>query len=145
YSRPIEVPPVRPRSSLPRSALTLGVSFAVIAAGGFSLSNGDGSDSLPTRWPIKHVVFVIKENRSFDNLFGRFRGANGARFGLRDGTKVPLRDGVMRIPGRLPHHYEDAIADEAGGRMDGFARNPVARRYAYTQMRPNQIPNYWHW
>jgi phospholipase C len=25
-----------------------------------------------TRWPIKHVVYVIKENRTTDHLFGRF-------------------------------------------------------------------------
>src|SRR5215216_7701766 len=23
-----------------------------------------------TRWPIKHVVFIIKENRTFDQVFG---------------------------------------------------------------------------
>ncbi len=109
------------------------------------MSTGDASERLPTRWPIKHVVFVIKENRSFDSLFGRFPGANGARRGMDGRTTVPLRDGVMRIPGRLPHHYEDAVADLAGGGMNGFARNPVARRYAYTQMREDQIPNYWHW
>jgi len=27
---------------------------------------------------IKHVVFIIKENRTFDNYFGTFPGANGA-------------------------------------------------------------------
>jgi phospholipase C len=101
--------------------------------------------TLSTKWPIKHVVFIVKENRSFDNLFGRFPGANGARTGLENGRRVPLRDGVMRIPARLPHHYADAVADEDRGRMDGFGRNPIAAHYAYTQMRPNQIPNYWHW
>src|SRR5947199_7208408 len=27
--------------------------------------------------PIKHIVFIIKENHSFDNYFGRFPGAHG--------------------------------------------------------------------
>src|SRR5690348_8589622 len=27
--------------------------------------------------PIKHVVFIVKENRTFDNLFGRYPGADG--------------------------------------------------------------------
>ena len=31
-----------------------------------------------TRWPIKRVIYLMMENRSFDNLFGRFPGANGA-------------------------------------------------------------------
>jgi hypothetical protein len=32
---------------------------------------------LDTRWPIKHVLYLMLENRSFDNLFGRFPGARG--------------------------------------------------------------------
>src|SRR5690348_444423 len=27
--------------------------------------------------PIKHIVFFIKENRTFDNYFGTYPGANG--------------------------------------------------------------------
>ena len=26
---------------------------------------------------LKHVVFIVKENRTFDTLFGRFPGADG--------------------------------------------------------------------
>src|SRR5690349_2601538 len=26
---------------------------------------------------IKHIVFIVKENRSFDSMFGTFPGANG--------------------------------------------------------------------
>src|SRR5207248_2309752 len=29
-------------------------------------------------YPIKHIVFMVKENRSFDSLFGRHPGVNGA-------------------------------------------------------------------
>jgi phospholipase C len=121
------------------------VSLAVLAAGGISYSAIRRAASPPTRWPIKHVVFLIKENRSFDNLFGRFPGADGATTGLRDGKIVPLTRGVMRVPGKLPHHYWDAAADYDHGKMDGFAHDTVSRTYAYTQMRPDQIPNYWAW
>src|SRR5687768_11888167 len=31
---------------------------------------------------IDHVVFIVKENRTFDHLFGRFPGADGATTGL---------------------------------------------------------------
>src|SRR5947209_2639007 len=42
-------------------------------------------------YPIRHVIFIIKENRSFDNLFGRFPGADGATTGLLStGQRVPL-------------------------------------------------------
>ena len=41
--------------------------------------------------PIDKVVVIIKENRTFDHMFGRFPGADGARFGYYlDGTRVPL-------------------------------------------------------
>src|SRR6266542_3144788 len=54
--------------------------------------------SFPTRWPIKHVVFVIKENRTFDNLFGRFPGADGATSGMDQGIARPLTPALDRIP-----------------------------------------------
>src|SRR5262245_52434500 len=40
---------------------------------------------------IKHVIFVIKENRTFDNYFGLFPGADGATSGQTcDGQTIPL-------------------------------------------------------
>ena len=29
--------------------------------------------------PIKHIVFLVKENRTYDNLYGLFPGAAGTR------------------------------------------------------------------
>jgi hypothetical protein len=50
------------------------------------------------------------------------------------------------FPRDLPHAWWDGIRDFDGGRMDGFGRaNPTTTRYAYSQMRPDQLPNYWHW
>src|SRR5262245_38444949 len=41
------------------------------------------------RREIEHVVFMVKENRTFDHLYGRFPGADGATEGVRcDGTVV---------------------------------------------------------
>src|SRR6187401_2423959 len=36
------------------------------------------TSAFATRTPIKHVVFLIMENRSFDNMFGTYPGADGA-------------------------------------------------------------------
>ncbi len=33
------------------------------------------------RQKIKHVIFIVKENRTFDHMFGLFPGANGATAG----------------------------------------------------------------
>ena len=35
----------------------------------------------PTTTPIKHVIFLVKENRTFDQLYGLFPGANGTTTG----------------------------------------------------------------
>src|SRR6202035_3478169 len=40
---------------------------------------------------IQHVVYIIKENRSFDNYFGTFPGADGATSGpISTGQVIPL-------------------------------------------------------
>ena len=42
------------------------------------------ADALQTTTPIKHVVFLIKENRSFDHLFGTFPKAEIGRASCRE-------------------------------------------------------------
>ncbi|HEX8917424.1 MAG TPA: alkaline phosphatase family protein, partial [Chloroflexota bacterium] len=42
--------------------------------------------------PIQHIVILVKENRSFDNYFGTFPGADGTTYARRsDGQVVKLR------------------------------------------------------
>jgi phospholipase C len=100
-----------------------------------------------THTPIKHVVFIVKENRSFDNLFGRFPGARGTTTATDRGRVRPLTRGHdQRLPTDLPHGYPAALKAWNNGRMDGFTQNRASDRYAYTQMAgPEQMPNYWHW
>src|SRR3712207_9193732 len=38
-------------------------------------------EGMDTRWPIKRVVYVMLENRSFDHVFGAFPGVEGATTG----------------------------------------------------------------
>ena len=99
-----------------------------------------------TRWPIKHVVFVIKENRTTDHLFGRFPGVDGATHGLDGDEMRPLTAPPDRLVEDIPHCYECAIDSWNEGRMDNFARTAPGDRYAYTQMTgPEMLPNYWRW
>ena len=101
---------------------------------------------LRTRWPIKHVVFIVKENRTFDEMFGRFPGADGATTGRLGDRVVPLTRGTDGpMPFDLLHSEAQALADWNHGRMNGFGYDAYARRWAYTQLWPDQIPNYWHW
>jgi phospholipase C len=89
------------------------------------------------RQHIKHIIFVIKENRTFDNMYGRYPGADGASQGMTcDGQTVTLG----RAPDRVPdygHSFTDGIAAINGGKMDCF--NPDA----YVTYQRADIPNYW--
>ena len=97
-----------------------------------------------TRWPIKHVVFLIKENRSFDHLFGDFPGVEGATEADDHGVIRPLTPGEdQRQATGVQHCRECQVEALNGGRMDGFNISPEADRYAFTQMLPAQIPAYW--
>jgi phospholipase C len=99
------------------------------------------------QWPIEHVVFLIKENRTFDNLFGTFPGADGVSFGFDRGARRPLTLGTDGSIGSedIPHCYTCSLEAWSDGRMDGFNQGAVADRWAYTQLRRPQLPNYWHW
>jgi phospholipase C len=90
-------------------------------------------------------VFLIKENRTFDNLFGRFPGANGVTVGMDDGQPRPLTRGTEgRVPGDIPHCYPCSLLAWNHGRMDGFDQGENGD-WAYTQLRARQLPNDWHW
>ena len=103
------------------------------------------AESLKTRWPIKHVVFLVKENRTFDHLFGTFPGANGQTWGMDNGVRRPLTRGTDQRQPDIPHCYECSIAAWDHGKMDGFNQSEPANRWAYTQLHKDQLPNYWHW
>lgn len=109
---------------------------------------------------IRHVIIVMQENRSFDNYFGTFPGADG----------IPRRNGVPTVcvpdPARHrcvrpfldntdinrggPHGPAAAAVDINGGRMDGFVaeaeRNNRSPEWATDVMghhNGRSIPNYW--
>jgi phospholipase C len=107
----------------------------------------DHTGSLETRWPIEHVVFLIKENRTFDNLFGTFPGANGVPFGYDNGGRRPLTPGTDGSIGSedIPHCYTCSLQAWNHGEMDGFNQGAVSDRWAYTQLQRSQLPNYWYW
>ncbi len=101
--------------------------------------------SIETAFPIKHVVFLIKENRTFDNLFGTFPGANGVTVGNDNGQPRPLVRGTDgRTTSDIPHCYPCAISAWDGGRMDNFDQG-LGGDWAYTQLHQDQLPNYWRW
>jgi len=103
-------------------------------------------EAFETATPIKHVVFVIKENRTFDNMFGLFPGADGVTVGMDRGEPRTLTPAVDRLAMDIRHCYDCALQAWNEGEMDGFATiSEWADRYAYTQFQPGDLPNYWTW
>jgi phospholipase C len=120
------------------------------------------------RQRIKHVIFIVQENRSFDHYFGTFPGAEG----------IPMADGTASVclPNPVagsctqpfhsaddqdfggPHSHGAHVASVNDGMMDGFiteqirylehnrGRNPDAMKHVGTVMAyhdEREIPNYW--
>jgi phospholipase C len=71
--------------------------------------------------PIQHVVVLIQENRSFDELFQGYPGANTVTSGLTSsGQTVPLQPVTLKTGYDLTHGLADYLSDYDNGAMDGF-------------------------
>lgn len=101
---------------------------------------GTGDD-----YPIKHVVFIIKENRTFDHYFGRYPGVDGATEGVTsEGETVPLEVATDVVEPDLGHGFFDGVVAINGGRMDQFDLIANGKTMnGFTQFARKGIPNYW--
>jgi phospholipase C len=70
---------------------------------------------------IKHVVVIVQENRSFDNLFQGYPGADTVSSGkLSNGQTVALQPVSLAAPYDIEHVLSDFLAGYDNGNMDGF-------------------------
>ncbi len=76
--------------------------------------------------PIQHVVVIMQENRSFDNLFHGFPGANTANSGPGHGKKYVLQPVTLQWPWDLRHDHPQFLEDYDQGKDDGFD-NQIAK------------------
>lgn len=109
-----------------------------------------GATQLDFNSAIQHIVFIIKENRSFDNYFGTYPGASGATSGpISTGQVLPLSHGADRPARDLAHGWDDFITSVDNGRMDDFdvpAEKPCSVNgdyLCYSQLYQQDLPNYW--
>ena len=96
---------------------------------------------------IQHIVFVIKENRSFDNYFGTFPGADGAGWGKTStGQTLKLGRTPDVTPYDIGHRWIDLQSAVNDGKMDRFDQiwngNVSGYLLDYTQLSGSDIPNY---
>jgi phospholipase C len=116
--------------------------------------------------PIEHVVFIVKENRSFNQYFATYPGAVGRTRGSTircspdrcvPGPSVRLTRSPDVLPHDLVHCFLCGVVAVDGGRMDGFNRMNGLRPLndhddpaklgrdllGYTHMTRADIPSYW--
>jgi phospholipase C len=98
-----------------------------------------------TATPIKHVVFVILENRSYDNIFGAYPHGDGASFGMDGDVRRPLTPAPLQRAHDLPHCYNCNIASINDGEMNGFNQTESADEYAFTRFAGRHVRAYWNW
>ena len=116
---------------------------------------------------IQHFVFIMQENRSLDEYFGTYPGAEGLLPGVclpnpAGGACVPQYHDTSLVNDGGPHNYVNSVGCIDGGKMDGFLINagggfatgactgagnencPVADPINVMGWHDyNEIPNYW--
>src|SRR5215469_9110453 len=111
-------------------AAGIAVLLAAVAAVSAYLSTGapatTAAPSVPS--PIKHVVEVMLENHTFDNLFGSFPGADGIPAGT-----------TMRNPSSAPSSAPD-VHPVFATRNEGDVMNALANGRGQLQMAMDYSP-----
>jgi phospholipase C len=97
---------------------------------------------------IQHIVFILKENRTFDTYFGTYPGADGASTALiSSGRTIHLGHTPDPPPRDISGHgWFDAVNGMDGGRMDHFDLIPGSSTngdfMGLSQLAQKDIPNY---
>jgi phospholipase C len=149
------------------SAVRLAVLAAMTACGACAgastaavpYSPDDVSLKLPGAY-IKHIVVIVQENRSFENIFAGWPGADAPMYGYEsNGKRVRLHsmsyaDDCYTIGSfggcDLGHLWEQALQDYDGGKMNGYnleglgttGYGPPAGDYPYAYLDHAEIAPY---
>jgi phospholipase C len=97
---------------------------------------------------IQHVIIMVQENRTLDNLFATFPGADGATHGkMSTGKTVKLRKVKLYSPNDMDNSHQAFVVEYNGGAMDGFnlvyVNEKPCPECAYAYVDPNDIKPYW--
>ena len=140
-TEPTPKPPSTSRSSAPPSPT---VTPAAETPPPPTPARTDPAKIAAARREIRHVVFLVKENRTFDHFFGTFPGADGVTQGVTcDGSVVPLGHATDDSPGAA-HSFVSGIIAINGGRMNCFDQLVNGGQLqGYVQYTADQIPAYW--
>lgn len=101
--------------------------------GGSGPPSGGGDPNVATNSPVKHLIVVVFQNRSFDHLFGHFpppsgqtvEAANSSSLGWSqqdaNGNTVTPTLRTDANSADMPHGHAAYVGSVNNGAMDGFA------------------------
>ena len=96
------------------------------AAAGPVVGNVPAHEFTGPQGVIRHVLILVQENRTPDNLFHGLPGADIADHGFDSkGHYVELRPVDLTGPYDLSHRHQDFVLEYDNGRMDGFDQEPA--------------------
>jgi phospholipase C len=133
------VPPRRWR----RALLALALALALAGAASLRMATAGGAAS-----PIEHVVVILQENHSFDNVLGKLciqdnrEKCHAASSGKNEkGETIPLSKASDLVPG-VGHDQKSQLNAMDKGKMDGWERvSGCKENQCYTAYEPSQIPS----
>jgi phospholipase C len=139
-------------STLGRYICLLLCSTALLNDCGGGSAMPPNSSGLPPLPPAKkgkyftHIIIMVQENRTFDNLFATFPGADGKTIGKTHNGTLLLRPSDLESPISPNNGYPSWFRDWNHGKMNHFDLVPIGRTpgtYVYQYVRPAQIAPYW--
>jgi phospholipase C len=127
-----------PRSAGGRSALAVVLAAALAAGAGLGLAPSAGAtpaaarsaEAIPTRTPIKHVIVVIGENHTFDNVFATWRPPAGEQ------VRNLLSEGIVTDSGGCGPEAVRALQRQAID-VDTYHATPLTTGPYLTLPRPD--------
>ena len=112
----------------------------------WACSGGGGTVPSPNPSPsagpagIQHIVIIFQENRSVDNLFNGFPGADTVTSGKNSsGGTVTLQPVSLAAPYDLDHSHTGFTTEYNGGAMNGFDQVKISPQPGFT---PGPDPAY---
>jgi phospholipase C len=96
---------------------------------------------------VKHVVIIIQENRTVDNLFNGFPGADTVRIGKSRRGLIALRPVDLGYPADVDHQHRAFVEQYDGGRMDGWESTFTTPQqdpdFPYAFVPEREVEPYW--
>ena len=92
-----------------------------VAIAGWMVSAGLLPGRAAAASPIAHIVVIVQENRSVDDLFNGYPGADTRSFGYDShGNKIALHVASLATTYDLDHSHAGFETEWRGGKLDGF-------------------------